>query len=832
MIRSLRRSIPWPALALAAVLSGSPLVRAADAELPEQAAEALHRAVVFSRDNVASHGGYVYHYSLDLQERWGEGVATADQIWVQPPATPTVGMAFLKAHAVTGKREYLDAATAAAEALIYGQLQSGGWTNSVDFNPRGNHVALYRNGKGKGKNNSTLDDGISQSAIRFLVRADKAHDFQHKAIHEAAGIALDALLKAQFANGAFPQVWTGPVPEEPVKPASFPEYDWRTEGRVRNYWDMYTLNDNIAGFVTAALLDAWRVYDDDKYKAAVLKLGDFLLLAQLPDPQPAWAQQYDYEMRPIWARRFEPAAVTSSESQDVLESLLKIHAISGDEKYLAPFPRALAYLKKSQLPDGRLSRYYELRTNKPLYMERTGDRYELTYDDSNLPDHYGWKIESRLEAIERAYQQTKSRSRATSQNPPGERGGVSPPVASPVLSPPPSRAEQERQVRQVIKDLDSEGRWVSTHAGERLVGQPKFKPGFRYLSSGVFVRNVEVLCDYLAQSKEVAASVKSSLETDGEQIRQLAFDGDPASCFVSKGAPKPDDHFTLIFERPVMIRSLVVLTGRPDGQDALVSGTVLVSADGAAFEAAATFVNGVARGTPCRAVKAVRIRPGEPAEHPLVIREIEIESSPRVAVFRYPVEFVLDVRDAPEMQAWAEEAAEICTRAYPMINDELRSDGFRPARVIHMRLANDYRGVAATSGNRIVGAVKFFKEHPDDFGAMVHETAHVVQAYGRRRGNGERNPGWLVEGVADYVRFIKHEPENIGRFDKARARYDASYRVSARFLNYLAETYDGQIVRKLNEAMRKGEYREALFEELTGKPLGQLGDEWKASLAG
>lgn len=46
--------------------------------------------------------------------------------------------------------------------------------------------------------------------------------------------------------------------------------------------------------------------------------------------------------------------------------------------------------------------------------------------------------------------------------------------------------------------MDGQGRWISTYAGERLVGQPKFANGFRYLDSGVFNRNVKVLSDYLA----------------------------------------------------------------------------------------------------------------------------------------------------------------------------------------------------------------------------------------------------------------------------------------------------------------------------------------------
>ena len=56
-------------------------------ELRQQATAAMRNAAEFYRHRVASHGGYVYHYSLDLSQRWGEGVATKDQIWIQPPGS-------------------------------------------------------------------------------------------------------------------------------------------------------------------------------------------------------------------------------------------------------------------------------------------------------------------------------------------------------------------------------------------------------------------------------------------------------------------------------------------------------------------------------------------------------------------------------------------------------------------------------------------------------------------------------------------------------------------------------------------------------------------------
>ncbi len=443
----------------------------------QHASQAMRKAAQYFQETHSVHGGYVYHYTLERGERWGEGLATDTQIWIQPPGTPTVGLAWVAAFEATGEDYYLDLATKAATAVAYGQLQSGGWTNSVDFNPRG-RTAAYRNRKGKGKNNSSLDDGQTQSALRLLIAVDRLHKFQHKGIHEAASIGLKALLAAQFDNGAFPQVWTHPVAaKQPIIRASYPKHDWRSEGRIKNYWDQYTLNDNVAGYVATTLEEAFHTYRNPVYLNALRKLGDFLLLSQMPEPQPGWAQQYNMQMQPILARRFEPAAMASDETQEALDTLMDIYEATGDEKYLAPHKTAIAWLKRSRLKDGRFARYYELQNNRPLYMTRQGKTYTLTNDDSNLPSHYGWKIESRIDSLERrhaALVQGKTRR---------------------------PKIVTEAQAAAIIRQLDSEGRWVTKHDGRSLVGQPKIRVGALYVSSQVFSDNLKLLAKYVEQNE-------------------------------------------------------------------------------------------------------------------------------------------------------------------------------------------------------------------------------------------------------------------------------------------------------------------------------------------
>jgi hypothetical protein len=326
--------------------------------------------------------------------------------------------------------------------------------------------------------------------------------------------------------------------------------------------------------------------------------------------------------------------------------------------------------------------------------------------------------------------------------------------------------------------------------------------------------------------KAVRAVVETTLATADKHIRQFAFDGDPDTYFLSKSNAGKADHFTLVFDSPVAVTSITASTGRPEGGDRLNAGVLQVSKDGQDFKEIAKFADGTANAKLNTVqVKAIRIQPAADLTHPLAVCELKVESAPSVAVFKYPVEYVIDAVDDAALRPWFEKVARLCEREYSPIAERLASPGFRPPTVVTMSLKSDYRGVAEAGGGRIKGSVAFFKAHPDDVGAFIHETVHIIQSY-RTPGN----PGWLVEGIADYVRFYEWEPKKPARLKPEQAKYNGSYRTTAAFLAFLTEKYDRDIVAKLNRAMREGEYKEELFRTLTRKSVQELEKEWQESL--
>ncbi len=207
-----------------------------------------------------------------------------------------------------------------------------------------------------------------------------------------------------------------------------------------------------------------------------------------------------------------------------------------------------------------------------------------------------------------------------------------------------------------------------------------------------------------------------------------------------------------------------------------------------------------------------------------------VSKSPAAADYQ----ITIDYTDAPELKDWVEKKLQpTLDKWYPLIVKALPSEGYTAPAQFTVTITGDYNGVAVTMGTRVVCGVDWFRKNLDGdaVGAVVHELVHVVQQYGRARG-GTRNPGWLVEGIADYIRWFKYEPTPTGTRPRNpdRAKYTDSYRTTAGFLNFVVDKHDKEIVAKLNAAMRQGKYSDDLWKQYTGKTADELWEEYVGTL--
>jgi hypothetical protein len=184
----------------------------------------------------------------------------------------------------------------------------------------------------------------------------------------------------------------------------------------------------------------------------------------------------------------------------------------------------------------------------------------------------------------------------------------------------------------------------------------------------------------------------------------------------------------------------------------------------------------------------------------------------------------MDSSEVPEMADWAAKVQRDVARMYPKICAALPGAGFKPPQTISITIKKDKKGVAGTSGANISLAASWFKAHPEDTGAVIHELVHVIQSWPKP------DPGWLCEGIADYVRFWMYEPPaNRPKVNFERDNPRKSYRVTAAFLAWAQNKHDKQLVTKLNAAGREKTYTDDLFRQLTSKTIDELWEEMKTA---
>jgi hypothetical protein len=424
-------------------------------QLADQARSTLREAAAYFATTLSVKGSFVWEYSEDLSVRKGEGLASPTMGWVQPPGTPSVGAAFLRIYEATGEQQWLEAAKTSARALVETQLVSGGWYYSLELDRAVRKQWCYRTDGmtsetckaiegNRLKNRTMLDDDTTQSALLFLIWLDKIAGAKDQSVRDAILYGLDRLSDAQYANGAWPVVTEKHRKEKATQPGlkgKLPA-SWSHEWVKPSEGPYYVLNDNIVRDLIHVYLVAADQFGNKAFLDAAVRAGDFLVNAQLPEPQRGWAQAYDITMTPVWGRKFEPPAVASRETAGAVASLIELYRRTGEARFLNSARDGAAWLRSVQLPDGDWARFYELSTNRPLYVDNDE---KLTYEPENLLDHYNLKSR---------YDIPQVLAWADAADPqdlfplwPSSADGM-------------SQEEVEQRVRELVASADASGRWI------------------------------------------------------------------------------------------------------------------------------------------------------------------------------------------------------------------------------------------------------------------------------------------------------------------------------------------------------------------------------------
>ena len=89
----------------------------------------------------------------------------------------------------------------------------------------------------------------------------------------------------------------------------------------------------------------------------------------------AWAQQYDFDQQPCWARAFEPPAMEGSGTAGLISKFIELYCFFNNTRYLEPIPAAITWINASKIyytdsegiQKNGWARLYELKTNIPIF---------------------------------------------------------------------------------------------------------------------------------------------------------------------------------------------------------------------------------------------------------------------------------------------------------------------------------------------------------------------------------------------------------------------------------------------------------------------------------
>jgi len=306
-----------------------------------------------------------------------------------------------------------DEALRIADNVLLYQRDTGGWPKNIDMAATldsGEKAMLL---KQKREVDSTIDNGATYTQMRFLARVYSAHpEDRHK---QAFINGLEYLLKAQYANGGWPQF--------------FPLH--------RGYYTHITYNDNAIVGVLELLRDIAKgkapyTFVDNALRvrasSAVERGIEVILKTQVvvDGKLTVWCAQHDEAtFKPAAARAFEPISLSGLESVGIVRFLMRIEHPS--QRVIDAIESAVAWFEKTKIngfrweetpidngfdrqlirdPNGGplWARFYEIGSDRPIFAGRDSViHYDVSQIEAERRNGYRWYTDEPAKLLKTDY---------------------------------------------------------------------------------------------------------------------------------------------------------------------------------------------------------------------------------------------------------------------------------------------------------------------------------------------------------------------------------------------------------------------------------------------
>ncbi len=294
-----------------------------------------------------------------------------------------------------------------ADNILLYQKDNGGWPKNYDMLAILTDDQKKKLIEAKNEQKTTFDNGTTYSHIACLSKIYKETKIEK---YKTACIqGLNFILASQYGNGGWPQYF-------PLR-NDYSRYVTYNDDAMTGIMDLLkdiTDRKKEYAYVDNKLLEKLKISYDKGIKC--------ILKTQILDngKLTAWCQQYDENLAPAWARKFEPPSICNGESSEILKFLMSINHPGEDiinsiksavnwfqeskiygirvktiEAPLTKFPFRTSHTDRVVVTDSSAppiwTRYYELKTHRPLFCNRDSKVvYSLAEVERERRDGYGW----------------------------------------------------------------------------------------------------------------------------------------------------------------------------------------------------------------------------------------------------------------------------------------------------------------------------------------------------------------------------------------------------------------------------------------------------------